>query len=308
MAEAQNTLKAVPSQGVVTKRQTSVRVRRLIGSLLTHVLIWAILAFAVFPFYWAISCTLKPYDQLYTLYPDFWPRQPTLANYEALWQQDLFLQTLRNSLIVSTITPIVSVVVTAMTAYSLARFQYRFKNAIVTGLVVTQMLPGVLTIIPLFVIMRQLQDLTHVQLINSYTGLVFGFATFSVPFSAMLLRGFFANFPVELEEAALIDGCNRLQAFLRVLAPLSIPGILTVALFAFVLAWNDLLFAMIITQGPASQTVAVHITQLLTAQVSNTNYALILAEGVVITIPVVIVFSLMQRYLVEGLTAGAIKG
>ncbi|MFN8494873.1 MAG: carbohydrate ABC transporter permease [Caldilineaceae bacterium] len=293
---------------MAAKPKFKIRPRRLASSLLTHAVIWLFLAFAVFPFYWAVVSTLKPFDQLYTLTPTFWPSHITWENYQALLNQGVFTQTLRNSLIVSTITPLVSVVLTSMTAYSLARFRYRFKNVVAVSLVVSQMLPGVLIIIPLFVLMRRIQEFTHVQMINSYTGLIIGFATFSVPFCTMFLRGFFANFPVELEEAALIDGCNRLQAFLRVVVPLSIPGILTVVLFAFVLAWNDLLFATVITQGPASMTVAVHVSQMIASQVSNTNYALMLAEGVVITIPVVILFVLLQRYLIEGLTAGAIKG
>lgn len=289
-------------------RRSRVRAKRLLQSTLTHATIWCFLLFAVFPYYWAIVSTLKPFDQLYTLTPTFWPKEITFANYQALLNQTIFTQTLRNSLIVSTITPLVSIIITCMTAYSLARMRYRYKGAITIALIVSQMLPGVLLIIPLFVVMRALQEFFHVQLINSYLGLIIGFATFSVPFCTLFLRGFFANFPIELEEAAMIDGCNRLQAFLRVVLPLSLPGVLTVALFVFTLAWNDLLFAMVITQSPAAMTVAVHISQLMASQVSNTNYALMLAEGVVITLPVVIVFVLLQRYLVEGLTAGALKG
>ncbi len=298
---------AVITESTIQRRR-KVRPQRLATGLLTHAAVWVLLGFAIFPFYWALASTLKPFDQLYTLTPTFWPKQVTFENFGALMHQSVFMQTLKNTIIVAILTPLVSIVVTSMTAYSLARFEYPYKNAITVALVVSQMLPGVLLVIPLFVTMRQLQDLTHVQLINSYTGLVIGFATFSVPFCTLFLRGFFASFPIELEEAALIDGCNRLQAFLRVVLPLSIPGVLTVALFAFILAWNDLLFAMVITQGPAAMTVAVHISQLVTSQVSNTNYALLLAEGIVITIPVVVVFVLLQRYLIAGLTAGAIKG
>lgn len=292
----------------VNTARRRLRAKRQLRNLLTHIAIWFFLLFAIFPYYWAIISTLKPFDQLYTLTPTFWPKQITFSNYAALLQQGVFVQTLRNSLIVATITPLVAIVITSMTAYSLARMRYRFKGTITVILVVSQMLPGVLLIIPLFVIMRWLQELLHVQLINSYIGLIAGFTTFSVPFCTLLLRGFFANLPLELEEAAMIDGCNRLQAFLLVVLPLSIPGVLTVALFVFTLAWNDLLFATVITQSPAAMTVAVHISQMISSQVSNTNYALMLAEGVVITLPVVVVFVLLQRYLVEGLTAGAIKG
>lgn len=284
------------------------RAGRAAGRILPHIAVIALLVFAVFPFYWALVSTLKPSTQLYTQTPTFLPQTWTLENYLWAFSQDTFIGTMKNSVIVAVLTPIFSVVLTSMMGYSLARFQYPGKNLIVTVLVATQMLPGVLLVIPIFVIFVTLQQLLHVSLVNTYRGLVLGFATFSVPFSALLLRGFFSNFPIELEDAAMVDGCTRLQAFLRIVLPLSIPGILTVALFAFVLAWNDLLFAMVLTNNTKAQTVAVTITQLATAQYSNTNYGGILAEGVIMTVPVVILFVFLQRFLIEGMTAGAIKG
>ncbi len=284
------------------------RVGRVVRALLPHLAVWLILFFALFPFYWALNSTLKPSSQLYTLTPTFLPKTWTLDNYVWAISQDTFVSTIRNSVVVACITPIVAVVLTSMMGYSLARLRYPGKNAIITTLVVTQMLPGVLLVIPIFVIFVTLQRLLHVPLVNTYQGLIIGFATFALPFSALLLRGFFVNFPIELEEAALIDGCTRLQAFMKIIFPLSISGILTVALFAFVLVWNDLLFAMVLTNNTKAQTVAVTITQLATSQYSNTNYGGILAEGVIVTVPVVILFVFLQRYLIEGMTAGAIKG
>jgi len=286
----------------------TMRLKRMSGSLAPHVAVLAILTFAVFPFYWAVASTLKPTTELYTLTPTFLPNTWTLDNYVWATNQDTFLLTLRNSVIVACSTAIVSVVVTSRMGYSLARLRFAGKNVIVTALIATQMLPGVLLVIPMFVLFVTMQRLLHVELVNTFQGLVVGFATFSVPFSALLLRGFFTNFPVELEEAALTDGCTRLKAFWYVVLPLCIPGVLTVALFAFVLAWSDLLFAMVLTNNTRAQTVAVTITQLATSQYSNTNYGGILAEGVIITIPIVLVFVFLQRFLIEGMTAGAIKG
>jgi multiple sugar transport system permease protein len=273
-----------------------------------HIAVWVILLFAIFPFYWALVSTLKPSTELYTLTPTFLPITWTGDNYLWAISQDTFVLTLKNSVVVGIITSLVSVTLTSMMGYSLARMHYPGKNVIVTALVATQMLPGVLLVVPIFVVFVTIQRLLHLEMVNTVQGLVVGFATFSLPFSALLLRGFFTNFPAELEDAAMVDGCTRLQAFLFIVLPLSIPGILTAALFAFVLAWGDLLFAMVLTNNTRAQTVAVTITQLATAQYSNTNYGGILAEGVIITIPVVILFVFLQRFLIEGMTAGAIKG
>jgi multiple sugar transport system permease protein len=287
---------------------TTTQVRRSASALAPHAAVWLILLFAIFPFYWAVNSTLKPSTELYTLTPSFVPHTWTGDNYLWAINQDTFVSTIRNSLIVGIVTAIVSVVLTCMMGYSLARMRYPGKNAIVTGLVATQMLPGVMLVVPIFVVFVTLQRLIHIELVNTFQGLVLGFATFSLPFSALLLRGFFTNFPGELEDAAMVDGCTRFRAFLLIVLPLSIPGILTAALFAFVLAWSDLLFAMVLTNNTRAQTVAVTITQLATAQYSNTNYGGILAEGVLITLPVVVLFVFLQRFLIEGMTAGAIKG
>lgn len=295
-------------RAAAAESRTWTRIKRAWGRLAPHLAVLLILLFAVFPFYWAVVSTLKPSTELYTLTPAFIPQTWTLDNYVWALNQDTFILTLRNSVFVACTTAVVSVVITSMMGYSLARLRFAGKNAIVTALVASQMLPGVLLVIPMFVLFVTLQRLLHLELVNTFQGLVIGFATFSVPFSALLLRGFFANFPVELEEAALIDGCTRFKAFLLVVLPLCIPGILTVALFAFVLAWSDLLFAMVLTNNTRAQTVAVTITQLATSQYSNTNYGGILAEGVIITIPIVLLFVFLQRFLIEGMTAGAIKG
>jgi multiple sugar transport system permease protein len=300
------TIAGADAQVILSQRRKASR--KLMTSILTHGAIILILLFVVFPFYWALVSTLKPSTKLYTIVPTFIPDPFTLENYIWAFSQDTFVKTLRNSIIVSLVTPIFALILTSMFGYSLARFNYPGKKVILTILVATQMLPGILMIVPLFVVFVTIQKIIQIPLVNSYAGLVIGFATFAVPFSALLLRGFFSGIPIELEEAALIDGCNRLQAFLRVILPLSIPGVLTVGLFAFVQAWNDLLFAMVITSNTKAMTVSVQLTQLATSQYSNTNYGGILAEGVIITVPVVIIFVFLQKYLIEGMTAGAVKG
>ena len=230
------------------------------------------------------------------------PDPVTLQNYWWALTNTQFVRTFLNSLIVSSFTALVAMTICAAAAYSLARFQYRGKSAVMLFLIFTQLLPGILIIIPMFVIFSQL------SLVNTHLGLVLGYTTFSIPFATLILRGFFANFPQELEEAALIDGCNRLQAFLRVVLPLSIPGIITTGLFAFVLAWNDLLFALVLTRTNAVTTAAVYLHNIANSQFAGTNYAGLLAAGVILTLPVVIMFVFLQQHLIRGMTAGAIKG
>jgi len=262
----------------------------------------ALLIFIAFPFYWTVVTTLKTPGEQFAKVPAFLPHPATLDNYKWVFQHKDFMRSLRNSLILAPLGAIGAVIITTSFGYSLARYRYPGKQAIITFLVATQMLPGVLTIVPLFVVFSKL------KLVNTYIGLLLGYWTFSVPFSGLMLRGFFTNFPVELEEAALIDGCSRLGAFLRITLPLTIPGIVTVALFAFIGVWNDLLFALVLTRDLDAMTATVFLNNMITQQYSSTNWGGMIAIGSVLTLPTVIFFVFLQRAIITGMTAGAIKG
>ena len=267
-----------------------------------QILLVVLLAFVAFPFYWSVVTTLKTPPEQFAKVPTFLPHPLTFDNYKWVFEHKDFMRSLRNSMILAPLGAIGAVVLTTTFGYSLARYRYRGKKAIITFLVATQMLPGVLTIVPLFVVFAKL------KLVNTYLGLLLGYWTFSVPFSALMLRGFFNNFPVELEEAALIDGCSRLGAFIRITLPLTIPGIVTVALFAFVGVWNDLLFALVLTRDLDAMTATVFLSNMITQQYSSTNWGGMIAVGSVLTIPTVIFFVFLQRAIITGMTAGAIKG
>lgn len=264
------------------------------GIILCLIVLWI-----VFPFLWCLSSAFRPSTELYdmTILPKHW----TVQNFVSALRNERFTTTYKNSLIVAVATALLTVSLTSLGAYSLARYRYKGKGLITALLLITQLLPGVLLVVPLFVVFSKL------RLVNTYTGLILGFTTFSAPFATILLRNFFANFPVELEEAAWIDGCTRLQALRRIVIPLNLPGIIAAGLFCFVLAWNDLLFALVLSQDTKSMTVAVTIHNVANSQFASTNWSEILAQGSLVSVPIVVLFIVLQGYLVEGLMAGALK-
>lgn len=282
------------------RARRAVRWRRALPDLIAQLLLLALLAVIVFPFYWTINSTLRPSSQLFTLQPQWIPAQPTLENYAAVLANAQFLRAMANSFIAATGTALLATAVCCLAGYSLARYRYPGRKTIMAGLVVSQMLPGVLIVLPLFVVFARL------GLVNTYLGLILGYSTFAIPFAALMLRAFFANFPVELEEAATVDGCTRLGAFGRITLPLSAPAIVAVGLFAFVLAWNDLLFSLVLTRDISTMTVAVQLYNIATTQFA-TNWGAIIAEGSLIVVPVALLFVFLQSHLVEGMSAGALK-
>lgn len=279
-----------------------VRLKRSMQNFLPYLVILILLSWILFPFYWMVTSSLKLQTELFDFPPTWLPSVVTYENYEWALTNPRFLRPLLNSTLVAFLTVGIATPIAAIGAYALARYSIPRKRGLMGALVATQMIPGVLIVIPLFVLF------TRLKLVNTYWGLALGYSTFLMPFAIIQLRAFFANFPVELEEAAMIDGCSKLGAFLRVTLPLSIPGVVAVALFSIIIAWNDLLFAIILTGDIKAMTVAVQLYQMSTSQFASTNWGGILAEATIITLPVVIIFVFLQNYLVQGLTAGAIKG
>lgn len=267
-----------------------------------QILLVVLLVGIAFPFYWTVVTTLKTPDEQFTRVPSFWPDRLTLENYRWVFQHQDFMRCLKNSLILAPLGAIGATLLTVTFGYSLARYRYPGKGGIVMFLVGTQMLPGVLTIVPLFVVFARL------GLVNTYIGLLIGYWTFSVPFCGLMMRSFFVGFPVDLEEQAQIDGCSRLGAFIRITLPLTIPGIVTVALFAFIGVWNDLLFALTLTRDLDAMTAPVFLNNMITQQYSSTNWGGMIAVGSVLTLPVVVFFVFLQKMIITGMTAGAIKG
>jgi multiple sugar transport system permease protein len=256
-------------------------------------------AIILFPIYWMFTISLKFPKDIYRL-PSLWPHTVTLDNYRTLIDKKHFLTNIRNSLIVAGSVTIISVIISSFAAYSVVRFKYRFKGVIGRIILFAYLTPSSLLFIPLSIIVARL------HLGNSLHGLIVVYLTFSLPLSTWLLAGYFRSVPAELEEQAMVDGSTRMGALFRVLLPLSAPGLVAVGIFTFTGAWNELLLALIFITSEDKRTVPLGLQYLITGDVFL--WGPIMAGAVFSALPVIILYFLAQRFMVQGMTAGSVKG
>jgi ABC-type glycerol-3-phosphate transport system permease component len=259
----------------------------------------ALVAFALFPFWWALVASVTPEARLFAE-PSLWPAEPVADHYRALWEERDFWVPVRNSLVVAGTTTLFCVVMGALAAYALARLRFRGKAAILGFILAVTMFPQISIVSPLYLLLRSL------RLINTYPGLVLPYLTFAMPLTVWLLTGFFRQLPADLEEAALVDGASRWQTLTQVVLPLAVPGLATTAILTFLYCWNEFLFALSFTLGPERQTVPVAVA--LFRGRYQVPWGQILAAAIVATAPVAALVLAFQRRIVQGLTAGAVKG
>lgn len=255
--------------------------------------------FILFPVYYMLIVSLKLPKDIYRS-PSLLPINATIQNYVDLFVKQNFLQNIRNSLVVATSATLISVFISCLAAYSLVRLRYRFRDWIGRLILFTYLTPGALLFIPLAVIIARL------QLGNKLEGLIFVYLTFSAPLSTWLMMGYFRSIPADLEEQAMVDGATRLGALFRIVLPLATPGLIAVSVFTFTGAWNELLYALIFITSPSKQTVPVAVSYLITGDVFR--WGLIMAGSVSAAVPVMVLYYLGQRFVVQGLAAGAVKG
>lgn len=253
-----------------------------------------------FPVYWMVSTSLKKREEVISVDPRFLPSSLTLDNYRDAFAREGFATSLRNSIIVVLVTVVISLFLATFASVAIARTKFRGKKSFITSLLIVQMLPLSALIIPLFLL------LTKLQLTNKLGGLAITYVAFILPFTIWTLRGFLANIPVDIEEAALVDGCNRTQAYRYVLLPLMAPGLVATAIFAFIQAWNEFLLAYIIMQSQDNLTLPVWLASFTTR--TGTDWGPLMAASTVVAIPVVLFFSLIQKRIATGVTSGAVKG
>jgi multiple sugar transport system permease protein len=258
-----------------------------------------ILVFLLFPFYWTFVTSIKPESELYGAVVRYWPESPTLASYKKLFVDFNFLRPMRNSFIVAILTTVVSVTASTLAAYAFMRFDFVGRKPLMFLFLTNNMFPSVLLLIPLYSIMRKM------GLLYTPAALVLAYTTFTIPFSVWLLNGYLKDLPISLEEAAMIDGANRAQAFLFIVLPVLGPCIVATGVYVFMTSWNEYTFAVMFT-NPASRTIPVALKNLI-GQL-GVQWDLITTGGIITIIPVCIMFFFAQRRLVEGLTAGAVKG
>jgi multiple sugar transport system permease protein len=273
--------------------------RERVGVGVRLIVLLPILIFVLFPFYWIIITSFKTDLQIQRFASIFFPSPWTLEQYRSLLLETPFLTWFRNTVFVATISTIISVVLAALAAYALARLKFLGSRTLTTLLLVTYLLPGTLIFIPLY------QTLTSLGLINSHAALIVTYPTFLLPFATWVMLGYFRSIPVDLEEAALIDGANRLIAFWRITLPLAAPALLSVTLFAFTNAWNEFLFAFVFITSEHLKTLPVGLQLLVFGDVYP--WGQLMAASLLMAIPVMLVYIYAQRYLVQGLTAGGVK-
>jgi multiple sugar transport system permease protein len=284
---------------LIVRRRSRYPARRVAGHALTYLGLAAALVFFLGPFFWILTTSLKGNEDFFA-YPPVWiPSEPSLAHYVGLFTRSSGGRYFTNSLVISTLSMLAALSVSLPTAYSIAR--WRFGGGLLsTFLLVLRMLPAIALIIPIYV-MYKAYGLT-----NSYLGLVMLYTVIYIPFAVWLLVGFLRDFPPEIEEAAMIDGCSRLRALVQVVVPIIAPGLAVVALFSFIATWNEFLFAIVLT-GIETKTMMVLVTS-FTSGGTDAFFGEASASVVLGVLPAFAVAFMLQRYLVKGLALGGTKG
>ncbi|NUK48780.1 carbohydrate ABC transporter permease [Streptomyces lunaelactis] len=258
------------------------------------------LVFLAFPFLWLISTAFKPPRELGSLHPTWIPKDPTLENFRQAFDEQPLLQAAGNSLIAALSAALIAVVIATPMAYVMARNRGKLSTAATGWVVISQAFPFVLIIIPLFLILKNL------HLINSLFGLIMVYVVWSLPFALWMLVGYVRAVPRELEEAASVDGAGRVRTLVSVTAPLLAPGIVATALFAFITAWNEFFFALVLLKTPEKQTLPVILTHFLGAE-GVADLGPLAAAAFLATIPSLVIFAIIQKRITGGMLAGAVK-
>ncbi len=265
------------------------------------VVAWTIVLAVVFPLIWMIVTSVKPQAELFSIPPTLAPETITFEHYWRLLTETPFLQYFRNSMILSVTTTLVVVSLGTLGAYSLVRFKYRGRETLATLVLFTYLMPSVVLIIPLYLMMVKL------GLANTLASLVIAYTTFALPYALWLLRSFMSGIPEDLESAALVDGAGRMGAFFDVILPQALPGVVSTALFTFILCWNEYLFALVLVNSDSVRPLtAGTMNMLITA--FNIDWSLLMAASVMMSLPLIVIFTFLQGTLTKGFGTGAVKG
>ncbi|MFV1876142.1 carbohydrate ABC transporter permease [Nioella sp.] len=273
----------------------------LIRKILFNLMAWGIVLAVAFPLVWMLVTSVKPQFELFRRPPTILPETWTFEHYWTLLSETNFLVYFRNSVILSSATTLVVVAIATLGAYSLVRFKYRGRESLAFLVLFTYLLPSVVLIIPLYLLLVQL------GVSNTIFSLVIAYTTFALPYALWLLRSFMAGIPEDLESAALCDGATRMGAFKDVILPQLLPGIISTALFTFILSWNEYLYALVLVNSDASRPLTTGVMNMLISSF-NIEWSLLMAASVMMSVPLIIVFAFLQSYLTRGFGAGGVKG
>jgi len=278
----------------------SERQERRIDAIVSYGMLILATAFALFPILWMLSTSFKSEAEALSLPIRWIPQRLTLRAYGEMWTMKPFATYFWNSIVVSGVTALLSTVVGALAGYGFSRFRFRGRTSLLAFFLATQMISGVLVIGPYF------QILAALDLYNTLTGLVIAYVTICLPFAAWMSKGYFDSIPKELDEAGLVDGASRLQIFFRIICPIAVPGTVSTLLFAFLLAWQDLLWALCLISIDEKRTVTLGVAFLVGEFV--VQWPMLTAASLIGSLPTILLYLFLQRYYVEGLARGAVKG
>lgn len=273
--------------------------RKAIADAVAVLLVLIVVAFAIFPIVWTFLVSLKPEEDIVTATMSYLPRRVTIENYVAIWTRSNFPTLIGNSLVTTAVTVTLCTAIGTLAAYAVSRFHFAGRRGLMMFYLVVRMFPAVMIVIPLFIIMR------GVGLLDSRLGLALAYASFLLPVFIWMMKGFFETVPPDLEDAARIDGASRLGAMVRVVLPLVLGGLVATAVFIAIGAWNEFLFALMLTTSTGSRTWPVGL-QLMVGEF-QLPWGSLAAGGIISILPVMILFAIVQRAMVRGLTAGAVK-
>ena len=285
-----------PVAPVVTRPRSRKRMRKAGWNVLGLL----VLAVMVFPVYWMVSTAFKPGHDILSYTPQFIPTHPVLSNFTDAMHQQFFWDAVKNSLIVTSVVVVLSLVLAFLAALALAKFSFYGRKPFIVVILGVQMVPLAALIIPLYILM------SRVHQVDKLSGVIVMYLTFALPFAVWTLRGFLLGVPKELEESAMVDGATRFGAFVRILLPLLGPGLVATSIFAFILAWNEFIIAYVFLHTPQKQTLMVWLASFTTLR--GTDWGPLMAGATLCALPVIIFFLLVQRKIAFGLTAGAVKG
>ena len=266
------------------------------------VIVWLFVVIALFPIVWMILTSLMTQGDIATGKIGI-PNH--FENYIEMWQSVDFFNYFKNSVIVCGATTVIALSIATFAGYAVARFKFPGAGIFGAAVLATQMVPGIMFLLPLYLMFIKIQDTLGIKIINTYGGLILVYSAFYIPFSIWILRGFFAGIPTELEEAAIIDGCSKFEALLKVILPIARIGLIATGIYIFLMAWDELLFAWVLTTSSDVATIPVGI-RLYVGNYQN-RYDLLMAAGCVTTLPPLIIFFGLQKQFISGMTAGAVK-
>ncbi len=274
--------------------------KRWVDLLTLYLPLVVFMSFIIFPFYWTLVTALKSEADIYKLPVQYLPSPATFHNFYVAWENVGFSIFFRNSFVVAAVSVIVIVFCSVLIGYALSRFHFRGKSAFLLLLLSTQFISRSMLIIPLFIIFKKM------HLINNLGSLIFTDITFQIPFNAIIMRGFVNNIPYQLEEAAMVDGCGRMKAIFLAVLPILLPGLIATGAFAFIGCWNEFLTALMFINSKNLFTIPVGLNYMQGQ--FDINYGALAAGSIIALLPPILMFGYVQKYLVQGLSAGSVKG